>query len=86
MAAKTLREAICNATHDKGIDLTEDQIRCLEGELRDFFIHQISRVNGPPPHDGTELEKVEWQLEETVLLGLFHSVFKDVSSYQGTKQ
>lgn len=86
MAAKTLREAICNATLERGIDLTEDQIRTLEGELRDFFIHEIARVNGPPPLGGTELQKVEWQLEESTLLGLFHSVFKDVSSYQVVKQ
>lgn len=82
MAANTLREAIFTALTEKGLDLTENQIRNIEGNLRDFFAHEISRIIGPPPKDGTVQQQDDWLLHELHLSLLFHRIFKDVSSYQ----
>lgn len=83
MAAKTLREAILIGLTSKDVYLTESQTRRLEGELRDFFVHQLARSLGRPPINGSDLEKNEWELRNLSLTAYFHSIFKDVASYQG---
>lgn len=80
MAANNLREAIVMALTDKNVDLTEDQIRRIEGELRDFFSHEVARAVGSPPTEGSESAKMEWTIHEIHLSSFVRRVFKDVKS------
>lgn len=82
MAANTLREAILTALTEKKVYLSENQTRRLEGELRDFFVHEMARVLGPPPRNKTEDEIIRWRMQEIHLASFIHCIFKDVSSYQ----
>ena len=80
MAARTLREAIFTALTDKHLDLTENQIRYLEGNLRDFFAHRPMIILGPAPTG--EEDVLKWKFQESTLSAYFHLIFKDVHSYQ----
>jgi len=85
MAAKTLREALFTALTEQNIDLTENQIRNIEGELRDYFFHEIPRILGSPPRDGTEREKNDWQIHYVYLTAYFNKIFKNISAVKGEK-
>ena len=82
MAAKNLREAILNGLTENKVYLSEDQTRRLEGELRDYIVHEMARAIGAPPREGTIGEQIAWKEHETYLALFFHRIFKDVSAYQ----
>jgi hypothetical protein len=75
MAAKNLREAILIPLTEKGIYLSEEQTLRLEGELKDFFAHQIMIRLGSPPRDSFPELLMRWREQEITLLSLFHGVF-----------
>jgi hypothetical protein len=85
MAAHSLREAILNGLTAKKIFPTEEQVLRLEGELRDFFAHEVMKAAGPIPSISSSKNVMEWKIREVHLTAFFHNIFKDVSSYQGKK-
>ncbi len=73
MAAKTIHEAIDHILYVGPLSTIRE--RAL-GELRDFFSHEVGRMQAQMLHDGITTEA--FSVAEEILNQYFNRIFKDV--------